>query len=99
MKRTIVRDREVVKANFFSNNFELELFGQNQPTCLQKAYLHMIIEYGILRRNPSLKGKVIELKKQGYKTEPAFCELLGIKGDPYEGLVQYGIKERIINWD
>ncbi|WP_406945989.1 DUF4269 domain-containing protein [Halobacillus sp. SY10] len=96
MKRTIIRGREVVKANFLSNNFELELFGQDQSTYFQNAYLHMIIEHELLKDNPTLKGKVIDLKKQGYKTEPAFCKLLGIAGDPYEGLVQYGIKERII---
>ncbi|UOQ95598.1 DUF4269 domain-containing protein [Halobacillus shinanisalinarum] len=38
----------------------------------------------------------MELKKQRYKTEPAFCELLGISGDHYEDLVQYGIEEGII---
>ena len=99
MKRTLIRSREVIKANFLFNNFELELFGQDQSTYCQNAYLHMMIEYKLLKDNPSLKGKVIELKKHGYKTEPAFCELLGIEGDPYEGLVQYGIKERIISLD
>ncbi|SFF58066.1 protein of unknown function [Halobacillus alkaliphilus] len=97
MRRTIIRSREVVKAKFLSNNFELELFGQDQSIYFQNAYLHMIIEYELLKNNPTLKDKVIELKKQGYKTEPAFCKLLGIAGDPYIGLVQYGIKERIIN--
>ncbi|MFC7064182.1 hypothetical protein [Halobacillus seohaensis] len=28
-----------------SNNFELELFGQEQPIHCQNAYLHIIIEY------------------------------------------------------
>ncbi|MGR9049643.1 DUF4269 domain-containing protein [Halobacillus faecis] len=99
MKRTMIRSREVVKANFLSNNFELELFGQDQPTYCQNAYLHMIIEYELLKDRPYLKDKVIELRRQGYKTEPAFCELLGIAGDPYEGLVQYGMKEGIIRLD
>ncbi|MFC0524955.1 DUF4269 domain-containing protein [Pontibacillus salicampi] len=96
MKRTTIRGREVVKANFSSHNFDLELFGQDQSTYFQNAYLHMIIEYELLKDNPTLREKVIELKKQGYKTEPAFCKLLGIAGDPYEALIQYGIKERII---
>ncbi|WP_076570666.1 DUF4269 domain-containing protein [Salimicrobium salexigens] len=99
MKRIIIRNREVIKANFLSNNFEVELFGQDQSTYCQNAYLHMVIEYELLKDNPSLKGKVIELKKQGYKTEPAFCELFGITGDPYESLVQYGLKQGIISLD
>ncbi len=38
--------------------------------------------------NPEMKSKafrqeIIALKKQGYKTEPAFAMALGLKGDPY----------------
>ncbi|RDY69116.1 DUF4269 domain-containing protein, partial [Halobacillus trueperi] len=62
MKRKIIRGREVVKANFLSNNFELELFGQNQSTYFQNAYLHMIIEHVLLKDHPTLKDKVIDLK-------------------------------------
>ncbi|WP_226659385.1 DUF4269 domain-containing protein [Pseudalkalibacillus hwajinpoensis] len=96
INRKLIRGREAVKANFLFNNFELELFGQDQPIHCQNAYLHMIIEYEIIKSNPALKDKVIELKEHGYKTEPAFCELLDISGDPYEALIQYGIKEGII---
>ncbi|MBY7142160.1 DUF4269 domain-containing protein [Virgibacillus sp. NKC19-3] len=96
LKRTTIRGNPVVKANFFFRNFEFELFGQSQPVLKQNAYLHMLIEHKLLEKRPNLKEKVINLKKQGYKTEPAFCTLLGIPGDPYEGLIQYGIKEGII---
>ncbi|WP_430786630.1 DUF4269 domain-containing protein [Virgibacillus flavescens] len=53
----------------------------------------MIIEHELLRMNSILKNKVICLKKQGYKTEPAFCKLLGISGDPYTELIQFGFKK------
>lgn len=96
MKRTTIRGKEVVKANFVFNNFEFELFGQAQPLHKQNAYLHMIIEHKLLQKVPNLKEKVINLKKQGYKTEPAFCKLLGITGDPYVSLIQLGVEEGIV---
>jgi hypothetical protein len=96
LKRTTIRGKEVVKANFIFRNFEFELFGQAQPVHKQFAYLHMMIEYELLKRKPGLKEKVIYLKNQGYKTEPAFCKLLNIGGDPYEGLILFGVKEGIV---
>jgi Domain of unknown function (DUF4269) len=87
-----VREVPVITANFQFNGFELELFGQATPVKIQNAYLHMIIEYLILERDPNLKVKVVNLKKQGFKTEPAFCRLLGLNGDPYEALIEYGNK-------
>ncbi|WP_396266320.1 DUF4269 domain-containing protein [Halobacillus amylolyticus] len=96
LKRATIRGNQVVKANFFFSNFEFELFGQSQPVQKQNAYLHMLIEYKLLKKDPILKEKVINLKMQGYKTEPAFCTLLDIPGDPYEGLIQFGVEEGIV---
>ncbi len=95
-KKTTIRCKEVVKANFMFNNFEFELFGQSQPVHKQHAYLHMLIEHELLKEEPTLKEKVINLKKQGYKTEPAFCKLLDIPRDPYESLIQFGVERGII---
>jgi len=55
-----------------------------------------MIEYELLQRDPRMRERVISLKKQGYKTEPAFCKLLNISGDPYEGLLLYGVEEGIV---
>jgi hypothetical protein len=96
IKHTKIRGRKVVKANFFYQNFEFELFGQAQPIHKQYAYLHMMIEHALLKENPDLKEKVIQLKKQGYKTEPAFCEALEISGDSYENLIIYGRNRGIV---
>ncbi|WP_226683098.1 DUF4269 domain-containing protein [Sutcliffiella horikoshii] len=96
LKRKTIRGKEVVKANFTFHDFEFELFGQAQPILKQYAYLHMKIEYELLERDPDLREKVISLKKQGYKTEPAFCKLLNISGDPYEGLLLFGVEEGIV---
>ncbi|MCX3265892.1 DUF4269 domain-containing protein [Pedobacter agri] len=78
-----------VKANFFTADFEIEIFGQDIPTQQQNAYRHMLIEYKILlEKGENFRLQVIELKRQGYKTEPAFAKLLGLQGDPYEELLE-----------
>jgi hypothetical protein len=50
----------------------------------------MLIEHRLLlKHGEAFKNKVIELKQNGLKTEPAFAKLLGIEGDPYEELLKY----------
>jgi len=79
---------EAVKANFYIDGQEVEIFGQGIPTTEQNGYKHMLIEYQLLIQYGSdFRNKVINLKKQGYKTEPAFAALLGLSGDPYEALL------------
>ena len=56
----------------------------------------MIVEHHLLKEVSKLREKVIHLKQQGIKTEPAFCEVLGIKGDPYERLIEMGREKGII---
>ncbi|WP_343523377.1 DUF4269 domain-containing protein [Pedobacter sp.] len=77
-----------VKTNFFMAGFEFEIFGQAIPTTQQNAYRHMLIEHQILlERGEIFRQEIIRLKNKGIKTEPAFAQLLGLKGDPYEALL------------
>ena len=77
-----------LKANFLIDGFEIEIFGQNIPTTEQNAYRHLVIEHQLLlEKGEHFRLQIIDLKKQGYKTEPAFAELLGLDGDPYEVLL------------
>ncbi|MGF2616096.1 DUF4269 domain-containing protein [Rossellomorea aquimaris] len=92
VKRTSIRGEETAKVNFQFKGYEFELFGQAVPVYKQNAYLHMLIEHGILQTTPDLKSRIIVLKHNGLNTEQAFCDLLEIKGDPYEGLKLYGIE-------
>ncbi|WLR42385.1 DUF4269 domain-containing protein [Bacillus carboniphilus] len=96
VKHKTIRKFPIVKVNFTYNHFEFELFAQAEPVKRQYAYLHMIIEHEILKKYPHMKSEIIQLKKQGYKTEPAFCYLLRIEGDPYEGLIEYGKEQGFI---
>jgi len=85
--------RETILANFRIDGFEIEIFGQNIPTKLQNAYCHLLIEHEILnQKGESFRQLIIQLKNEGLKTEPAFCQLLGISGNPYEGLLNYKAK-------
>ncbi|MBM7573408.1 DUF4269 domain-containing protein [Aquibacillus albus] len=89
-KNFFIRDLSVVKTNFFYKGFEFELFGQPQPVKQQYAYIHMVIEHAIMEEFPHVREQVIRLKQEGLKTEPAFCEVLGLTGDPYLQLIEYG---------
>lgn len=85
-----ISGEEAVVANFFKDDFEIEIFGQNIPVQEQFGFRHMIIEAKILEENgEDFRQKIIELKKLGIKTEPAFSQLLNLKGDPYEALINF----------
>lgn len=88
LRDTVIDQQETIVANFIVDGWPVEVFGQYIPTRQQNAYRHMIVEYLLLEQyGESFRQEVIELKKQGYKTEPAFAKLLGLNGDPYIGLL------------
>ena len=77
-------------ASFSFENQKIEIFGQTIPTEKQYSYLHMLIEEQILQeKGCEFKKQIVELKKQGIKTEPAFAQMLGLKGDPYLELLKF----------
>ena len=81
---------DFVLASFFIEGFEIEIFGQQTPTKQQYAYRHMIIEHHLLNlHGEDFRQQIIELKRQGYKTEPAFAKVLGLTEDPYLGLLKF----------
>jgi len=84
----IINGEKCIIINFIMEDFPIEIFGQNKPTRKQNAYLHMIAEHKILQeKGEDFKQKIIELKKKGIKTEPAFGILLGLE-NPYEDLLK-----------
>ena len=75
---------------FQHQSFIIEIFAQNKPPEEQNAYIHMINEYQILKeKGDTFKSHIIQLKKKGIKTEPAFALLLHLKGDAYEQMLNY----------
>lgn len=84
-----INNEKSLVCNFKLEEFPIEIFGQNKPTTQQNAYLHMIAEYKILQeKEEEFKQKIIDLKKQGMKTEPAFGMLLHLE-NPYEDLLKF----------
>jgi len=85
----ILDSEKCITLNFILEEFSIEIFGQNKPAIEQNAYRHMIAEYKILQeKRDDFKQKIIELKKKGIKTEPAFGILLGLE-NPYEDLLKF----------
>lgn len=79
-----------IAANFLIDDFEIEIFGQSIPTRQQLAYRHLIVEYRLLNKHgEQLKKEILELKRLGLKTEPAFASALGLTGDPYIELLKF----------
>ncbi|KRD08243.1 diadenosine tetraphosphate hydrolase [Flavobacterium sp. Root901] len=92
IRETNINQYESVIANFKIEHFEIEIFGQNIPTKDQNAYKHMIIEHEILEaKGENFRLEIIKLKRNGYKTEPAFGRLLGLKTNPYSELLDYKV--------
>ncbi|MTI11291.1 DUF4269 domain-containing protein [Curvivirga aplysinae] len=76
-----------VLTSFHAYEWEFEIFCQNIPVCYQWGVRHFHVEQRLLSLRPSLRKKVINLKQQGIKTEPAFAQILGLTGDPYQAIV------------
>ncbi|MBX2967518.1 MAG: DUF4269 domain-containing protein [Cyclobacteriaceae bacterium] len=90
LKQKFLEETESTVCAFSMDNFIFEIVGQPLPVRQQQAYRHMVIEYAVLqKRGEPFKQKIIELKKQGLKTEPAFAQLLKLTGDPYEALLSF----------
>lgn len=90
LRQETINGQKTVIAIFWIDDFEIEVFGQNIPTKHQNAYRHLLVEYQILKeKGETFRQKVVELKKQGNKTEPAFAKLLGLEGNPYISLLKY----------
>ncbi|WP_194778535.1 DUF4269 domain-containing protein, partial [Pararhodonellum marinum] len=85
-----------IVANFFVDGFEIEIFGQTTPTRHQFAYRHLIVEHNLLNKyGEAFRQQIIQLKRQGYKTEPAFAKALNLPGDPYMELLKFETNENI----
>jgi len=84
----VIRGEDTVIARFIFKEFKFEIFAQSKAVEDQYAYRHMVIEFNLLKQNDEeFSARIIELKKEGLSTEEAFAGILGIKGDPYDGLL------------
>ncbi|AOP35634.1 hypothetical protein A0128_18370 [Leptospira tipperaryensis] len=76
-----------ILCRFKTEKFEYEIFAQTLPVSQQMGYVHFTIEGKILSiAGSEFKERIQTLKRDGWKTEEAFCKLLGVREDPYEFL-------------
>lgn len=68
-------------------SWPVEIFAQAVPVYQQNAYLHMQVEWSLLQLwGEAGHREIRRLKQAGWKTEPAFAHVLGLKGDPYRAM-------------
>ncbi len=80
-------DRPVI-ARFHTAGWVFELFGQSRPVAAQVGWRHFAIEDRLLRLGgDALRDAVMTRRTGGAKTEPAFAQVLELKGDPYAALL------------
>lgn len=92
INQQISNNKACLTCNFFIESFEIEIYLEHKKPTEQNAYRHMLIEAQVLEKfGKEFKNNIIQLKKNGYKTEPAFAKLLHLQGDPYAALLEYKI--------
>lgn len=85
-------NQTILVCNFTIDEIPFEIYAENKPTHLQNGFLHMIKEHEILQKlGKDFQNQIIQLKKEGHKTEPAFAKLLNLPGNPYIELLRYKI--------
>ncbi len=88
LNRKSIRQIPCIIIRFTYQEEAIELFGQAIPVQQQYAYRHMMIEHRLLHLlGTTFRQKIMQLRYNQWKTEPAFAHLLGLEGDPYEALL------------
>jgi hypothetical protein len=88
LKHKRVNDLSVVVAHFEAE-FPIEVFGQPRPVVEQNAYRHMDVQARLLALGgEGARREIVRLKRAGLKTEPAFARYFGLRGDPFEVLLE-----------
>lgn len=78
-----------VVARFPFQGWVIEIYGESLPVEQQNAYRHLSVAARLLEiAGEEARAAIQRLKASGLKTEPAFAEYFGIKGDPYRALLE-----------
>ena len=83
----------VLVCEFTWDGFPIQVYGSPTPVERQRAWVHMMAEAHLLAQGgEEAKEAVRALKLAGAKTEPAFAQVFGLAGDPYEVLYELGMR-------
>lgn len=78
-----------VIATFHAHGWWFEIFGSAEPVGTQAGWRHFMVERRLLAAGGNaLRNRVMMLRHQGLKTEPAFAAALGLGGNPYDAILQ-----------
>lgn len=80
-----------VVAAFDAAGWRIEVYGEAAPVERQWGWRHFATERRLLALGgPRLRSAVLDLRRRGWKTEPAFAAALCLPGDPYLALLDLG---------
>lgn len=83
--------------HFTFDQVPFEVFAQYKSPVRQTAYRHFLIEERLLKLHGELfREQVLKTRMNGLKTEPAFAEVLKLKGDPYQALLDLQKKSSLV---
>jgi hypothetical protein len=89
-KQWVDPPRSVV-VTFEVAGWQIQLYGEALPVEQQRGWRHFAVERRLLALGGlGFRGAVLALRQRGMKTEPAFAAALGLRGDPYLGLLDLG---------
>ncbi len=81
-------DARPVVASFKAHGWPIEIFGASRPVVQQAGWRHFTVERRLLvLGGDAFRAAVMERRRGGLKTEPAFAAVLGLAGDPYSALL------------
>jgi predicted metalloenzyme YecM len=87
-KRSYIDELETLIVNFNFNKVPFVIFAQKRVVTKQKAYLYFQIEERFLKLSgPAFSKMILENCEKGLRTEHAFAQVLGLKGDAYSELL------------
>ncbi|CAN5155624.1 DUF4269 domain-containing protein [soil metagenome] len=81
-------ERPVI-ASFEAHGWAFELFGHPSTVSVQRGWRHFEVERRLLSLGGApFRHAVMERRRRGAKTEPAFADALRLDGDPYAALLE-----------
>ena len=80
-----------VVGTFDAAGWRIEVYGEAAPVERQRGWRHFAVERRLLALGgPRFRCAVLDLRRRGWKTEPAVAAALGLPDDPYLALLDLG---------
>lgn len=82
-----------IVASFEACGWPIEIFGDPRPVVRQPGWRHFMVERRLLALGgEGFRAAIMQRRRHGLKTEPAFAATLGLDGDPYLALLELEAK-------